>query len=68
MEVSQTEVIAQSILGITSGFLNLQLTNHVSGRLSGVALVPSHLTGLKKSDRILFKNCLTLNRREGDNM
>ena len=48
MKVSQTEIIAQSILGIPSGFLNLQLTNHVSSRLSGVALVPSHLTRLMK--------------------
>ena len=46
MEVSQTEIFAQSRLGITSGFLYLQLANHVSGRLSGVALVPGHLTRL----------------------
>ncbi len=44
MKVSQTEIIFQIILRILSGFLNLQLTNHVSGSLSGIALVPSHLT------------------------
>lgn len=48
MEISQTEIIAQSTVRITPGFLNLQLTNHVSGRLPRVALVPSHLTSLLK--------------------
>ena len=61
MKVSQTEIIAQRILGITSGFLNLQLTNHVSGRLSGVALVPSHLPRLIKVLVYFSKNGLKQN-------
>ena len=51
MEVSQAELIAQIILGILSGSLNLQLTNHVRGRLSGGALVPSHLMTSQEKNR-----------------
>ena len=60
MEASQTEVLTQSTLRITSGFLYLELANHVSGSLSGVALVPSHLTKLLKeqcSNAIQEKYC-----------
>ena len=61
MEASYTEVLTQSTLSVPSGFLYLPLTNHVSGSLSGVALVPSHLTKLLKeqcSNVIITTRCV----------
>lgn len=52
MEVLETELFAQLVSGIFPGFLDLQLTNHVSGSLTGIALVSSDLvTSLKKKPR-----------------
>lgn len=57
MEVLQTELFAQLVSGIFPGFLDLQLTNHVSGSLTGIALVSSDLvTSLKKNATSRWSN------------
>lgn len=43
MKFRQPEIISQRIFAIVPKSCNLQLTDHVSGRLSWVALVTSHL-------------------------
>lgn len=48
MEISQIKLLVQFIISMLPGFLYLQLTNHVSGRLAGIALVSSDLKTTSK--------------------
>ena len=48
MEISQIKLLIQFIISMFPGFHNLQLTNHVSSRLAGVALVSSDLQTTSK--------------------